>query len=137
MDYFFSSCFFSPAKLSREKVDLANEEAQSQRVLGALLIVLTVGLLILAVVECLWEARRLSQDDKDDADDGHVFLRRREKDQKTKDRAGDDKFKTGGSLYAPKLLDVPQNRVSSQLILRCFRAVLGVCARVFFLSLLF
>lgn len=80
--------------------------------MGALLIVLTVGLLILAVAECLWEARRLSQSDTDDVDDGHVFLRRREKDQKTKEKPSDDKFRTGDSLYAPKLLDVPQNRVS-------------------------
>lgn len=92
------------------KVDLADEETESQRVLGALLIVLTVSLFVVAVAECLWEARRLSEGARDDDDDAHVFLRRRE--GKGKDGAmGDDKFKTGGALYAPKLLDVPMNRV--------------------------
>ncbi|CAN0503938.1 unnamed protein product, partial [Laminaria digitata] len=41
------------------RVDLADEETQSQQVLSALLIILTAGLLILALVECLWEVRRL------------------------------------------------------------------------------
>lgn len=42
--------------------------------------------------------------------DAHVFLRRR--DRKPKESGvSDDKYKTGGALYAPKLLDVPANRV--------------------------
>lgn len=92
-------------------MDLANEETQSQQVLSALLIILTAGLLILALVECLWEIRRLSGGSREEDRDAHVFLRRR--DLKPKESgASDDKYKTGGALYAPKLLDVPANRVN-------------------------
>ncbi|CAM9682270.1 unnamed protein product [Pylaiella littoralis] len=97
------------------KVDLADEETQSQLVLGVLLILLTVALLVVAVVECLWEARRLSRRERGADDDDHIFLRRRRGDNKAKDGGiggieMDDKHKTSGSLYAPKLLDVPMNR---------------------------
>ncbi|CAM9179051.1 unnamed protein product, partial [Hapterophycus canaliculatus] len=103
------------------RVNLADEEAQSQRVLGVLLILLTVGLLVVAVVECLWEARRLSSTGNTGADDdNYIFLRRRRGDRKKENGGGgggggkgaemDDKYRTSGSLYAPKLLDVPANR---------------------------
>ncbi|CAM9092872.1 unnamed protein product [Scytosiphon promiscuus] len=102
------------------RVNLADEEAQSQRVLGVLLILLTVGLLVVAVVECLWEAGRLSSSRNGGADnDDHIFLRRRRGDRKKEGGGGagagkggemDDKYRTSGSLYAPKLLDVPMNR---------------------------
>ena len=103
-------------------MDLADEETQSQRILGALLIVLTMGLLVVAVLDCLWEARRLSKDISGDDDDGHVFLRRRESKSKSKEKEmekeqlADEKWKMGdgGALYAPKLLDVPINRVSAR-----------------------
>lgn len=63
----------------------------------------------MALVECLWEVRRLSGGDREDGD-AHVFLRRR--DRKPKEiGVSDDKYKTGGALDAPKLLDVPANRV--------------------------
>lgn len=106
------------------QVDLADEETQSQLVLGVLLILLTIGLVVVAVAECLWEARRLSRGNREaDGRDDHIFLRRRRGDRKRKDGgrgggtgkggAGDleDKFRTSGSPYAPKLQDVPMNRV--------------------------
>lgn len=102
-------------------MDLADEETESQRVLGLLLIFLTVGLLVVAVVECLWEARRLSRSDRGDDDDFHIFPRRRRRDKKEGNGNGngkagagdamDDKLRASGALYAPKLLDVPMNRV--------------------------
>lgn len=82
--------------------------------LGVLLILFTIALLVVAVVECLWEARRLSRRERGVDDDDHIFLRRRRGDSKPKEGNGsevDDKYKTSGSLYAPKLLDVPMNRV--------------------------
>lgn len=100
------------------KVDLADEETQSQGVLGALLIILTAGLLFVAVLDCLWETRRLSSSSGSDDDGGHIFLRRREtktrdrEKEKEKEQLADERYKTGGALYAPKLLDVPINRVS-------------------------
>lgn len=104
-------------------MDLADEETGSQRVLGLLLILLTVGLLVVAVLECLWEARRLSHSNRGgDDDDFHIFRRRRRRDGKPKEGNGggkggaggdamDDKLRASGALYAPKLLDVPINRV--------------------------
>ncbi|CAN0358226.1 unnamed protein product, partial [Ectocarpus sp. 6 AP-2014] len=65
------------------RVDLADEETQSQLVLGVLLILLTIGLVVVAVVECLWEARRLSRGNQEaDGRDDHIFLRRRRGDRK-------------------------------------------------------
>eukprot|EP00903_Cladosiphon_okamuranus_P009051 g8653.t1 len=106
------------------KVDLADEETESQRVLGLLLIFLTVGLLVVAVLECLWEARRLSRSERgrsDDDDDLRIFRRRWRRDGKSKEGGGgggkgggggggdaiDEKCRGSGALYAPKLLDVP------------------------------
>ena len=103
----------------QRQVDLADEETQSQKVLSALLIILTAGLLLLALVECLWEVRRLTGGPRED-NDAHVFLRRRDRKSTAKENgACDDKYKTGGALYAPKLLDVPVNRVSRWLLSRC------------------
>eukprot|EP00752_Nemacystus_decipiens_P011444 g10163.t1 len=110
------------------RVNLANEETESQRVLGLLLILLAVGLLVVAVLECLWEARRLSRRDAgdDDDDDFRIFRRRWRRDSKAKDGGGggkggagrgggggdamEDKLRSSGALYAPKLQDVPLNR---------------------------
>lgn len=120
-------------KHPRKKVNLADEETESQRVLGLLLIFLTVGLLVVAVVECLWEARRLSRGDRDgDDDDFHIFRRRRRRDGKGKEGGGngggkggagagdamEDKLRSSGALYAPKLLDVPTNRVRGRAVCR-------------------
>lgn len=120
-------------KHPRKKVNLADEETESQRVLGLLLIFLTVGLLVVAVVECLWEARRLSRGDRDgDDDDFHIFRRRRRRDGKGKEGGGngggkggagagdamEDKLRSSGALYAPKLLDVPMNRVRGRAVWR-------------------
>lgn len=84
----------------------------------------------MAVLECLWEARRLSRGARgdDDDDDFHIFRRRRGRDSKAKEGGGagggkggaggggggdamEDKLRSSGALYAPKLLDVPTNRV--------------------------
>lgn len=110
------------------KVDLADEETQSQGVLSALLIILTMGLFFVAVLDCLWETRRLTS--SRDNDGGHIFLRRREtktrdrEKEKEKEQLHDDRYKTGGALYAPKLLDVPINRVSLGVILLIFSSSL-------------
>lgn len=70
----------------------------------------------MAVLDCLWETHRLTT--SRDNDGGHIFLRRREtktrdrEKEKEKEQLADDRYKTGGALYAPKLLDVPINRVS-------------------------
>lgn len=125
-------------------MNLADEETESQRVLGVLLILLTVGLLVVAVLECLWEARRLSRGDSGDEDDFHIFPRRRRRDDKKEGGVGngkgggggsgetmDDKFRASGALYAPKLLDVPMpaNRVRAAAICVC------ACACVSFVCL--
>lgn len=105
----------APLPAVNKQVDLSEEDADSQEVLAILLIILTLSLLVAAVVECLLESRRLSRGDNSDSDTGHVFLRR---DTKPKDSNGSvmgddkDKFRTSrGLLHAPKLLDVPENRV--------------------------
>jgi len=81
-----------------------------------LLILLTISLLVVAVVECLWEARRLSRRDRGLDDDDFIFPRRRRRDRKPKEGGGngkgggsemDDKYRASGALYAPKLQDVP------------------------------
>lgn len=99
-------------------MNLADEKTQSQEILAALLIVLTVGLLVVAVVDCLLEARNLSRADRDGSNDGHVFLRRRYRKRKEGGGACDhEKFGTGErALYAPKLLDVPASRVNIHFI---------------------
>lgn len=53
-----------------EQVDLSNEEDESQDVVAALLVILTVGLLLTAVAQFVIEARRLSGGDGDGSDDG-------------------------------------------------------------------
>lgn len=116
----------SPVAL--QQVDISREGEQSQEVLAILLIVLTVALLLTAVAECLLEARRLSRDDGSDSDQGHVFLRREAK-PKESGFEEKEKYRTSrGLLHAPKLLDVPENRVSMLSIFsRASRAVCFVC----------
>lgn len=86
--------------------------------LGVLLILLTIALLVVAVVECLWEARRLSRRERGEDDGDHIFLRRRRGDNKPKEGNGGggatEMIMDEKALYAPKLLDVPVNRVSSE-----------------------
>lgn len=78
--------------------------------LAILLIVLTLALLVTAVLGCLLETRRLSRGDGSDSDPGHIFLRQ---DNKSKESEDKDKQRISrGLLQAPKLMDVPQNRVS-------------------------
>lgn len=95
---------------------------------------------MVAVVECLWEARRLSRSDRgDDDDDFRIFRRRWRRDGKSKEGgkgggaggdAMDDKVRGSGALYAPKLLDVPMRVRASR---RHVCVYVCVCVRVFFL----
>ncbi len=87
------------------------------------MILLTISLLVLAVVECLWEARRLSRRERGLDDDDFIFPRRRRRDRKPKEGGGkgaggwemDEKYRGGGPLDAPKLQDVPVSRERSVL----------------------